>query len=327
MVKILWRTDVHLSDRTPSKRTGNWTEDVLDKLRWVGKKATEIEADLVLDGGDFFDVKSPKLNSHALVRATAEIHKDYPCPTYALVGNHDVKYGNIAYLPEQPLGVLFATGVFNPLGVYEDQSHEKVLTGEDGVKVRIVGIPYHGVVYDMDALASLKKEDEDYLVVACHLLARRGDSGTMFEGEDIVGYDFLEKNSEVDCWCFGHWHKDQGVERLDNGAYVVNVGSLTRGSLHLDDLDRAPAVVEIRADKNALSCVRHNAPVRDAKDAFKVDITVSEKSDKARMDAIVERMKQVTTEGWNDLPLSERVKTSGLSQEVIERTLSYLEGS
>jgi len=327
MAKVLWRTDVHLSDRTPSKRTGNWTEDVLNKLRWVGEKAREINADLVLDGGDFFDVKSPKLNSHSLVRATAEIHRDYPCPTYALVGNHDVKYGNISYLPEQPLGVLFATGVFHPLGEYEGISYEKIIEDRQGVKMRIVGIPYHGTEYDFERLKNLSKKGEDYLVVACHLLARSGDIGTMFEGEDIVGYDFLEQIKDVDCWCFGHWHKDQGITKLNNGAYVVNVGSLTRGSLHLDDLERAPAVVEISADMFGLTCTRHNVPVRDAQEAFKVDLTRAEKSDKDRMDAIVERMKQVATEGWSDLPLEERVKTSGLSNEVIERALSYLEPS
>jgi len=327
MAKILWRTDVHFSDRTPSKRTGDWTKDVTDKLRWVGEKAKEIEADIVLDGGDFFDVKSPKLNSHSLVRATAEIHQNYPCPTYALVGNHDVKYGNVSYLPEQPLGVLFATGVFKPLGKYQDEIYEKIIEDEEGIKVRVVGIPYHGTEYDFQALKEISKKDEDYLVVACHLLATRGKSTTMFEGEDIVGYEFLEQIKDVDCWCFGHWHKDQGVQTLNNGAYVVNVGSLTRGSLHLDDLDRKPAVVEISADRFGLSCKRHDVPVRDAEQAFKVDLTRAEKSDRERMDAIVERMKQVATEGWSDLPLEERIKQSGLSNEVIERALSYLEGT
>ena len=320
MIKLLWRTDVHLSDKTPSKRNGDWTQDVLEKLRWIGEKATEIDANLVLDGGDFFDIKSPQKNSHKLVRSTIEVHKEYPCPTYALVGNHDVKYGKIEFLPEQPLGVLFSSETFIPF------NEEEVIILEDGeIKVRIVGIPYHGVEYDFEKLKSLKKGDEDFLLVACHLLARKGKTGSMFEGEDIVGYDFLNQISDVDAWFFGHWHKDQGITRLDNGSIVVNTGSLTRGSLHLDDLDRNPCVVEIRASKEGLEYERHDLPIKPAQDVFKVNQKIHEIEDKERMLEIVEKMKNVAVLGWNDLSLKDRIKESKLPSQVIEKTISYIE--
>ena len=78
----------------------------------------------------------------------------------------------------------------------------KKFSDKDGVKVRVVGIPYHGVEYDFDRLSSITKKDEDYFLVACHLLARRGKTGTMFEGEDIIGYDFLNGIEGVDGWFF-----------------------------------------------------------------------------------------------------------------------------
>lgn len=179
---LVWRTDVHLSDRTPRSRKDDWTETVLEKLRQVGQIAREVDACAVLDGGDFFDVKSPQRNSHALVRATAEVHKAYPCPVYANVGNHDCVYGDIEFLPQQPLGVLFATGIFQRL--YNE--HEAVFE-QDGVKVRVVGIPYHGTKYDLSRFANLKKGDEDHLVVIGHQLASPA-GGAMFEGEDIIKY-------------------------------------------------------------------------------------------------------------------------------------------
>ncbi len=320
MPKIVWRTDVHMGDRTPRRRTGNWCSDVVKKLKWVGDKAKEIGADAVIDGGDFFDVKSPTKNSHRLVRESCEAHSEYPCPVYALVGNHDVKYGNIDYLPEQPLGVLFSSGVFKQFG-----DEKEIVLEEDGVKVRVVGIPYHGVEYDFDRLSSITKKDEDYLLVACHLLARRGKTGTMFEGEDIIGYDFLNGIAEVDGWFFGHWHKDQGIKTLKNGATVVNVGSLTRGSLHLDDLDRKPCIVEVEATKDGLSFTRHNVPVRSAKDAFKIEQAVRESEDSDRMIEIVEKMKAVATSSWSGMTLIDKVSGMSLPNEVKEQVISYLE--
>ena len=322
-IRIIWRTDVHLGDKTPVRRTGCWTEDVLKKLSWIGEKASKINADAVLDGGDFFDVKFPTKNSHALVRKAFEVHKKYPCPIYALVGNHDVKYGDIEYLPEQPLGVLFSSEVFLQFG-----DEQEIIIEKEGVKVRIVGIPYHGVEYDFDRLSNLKKKDEDYLLVACHLLARKGKTGSMFENEDIVGYDFLNTISEVDVWFFGHWHKDQGITKLKNGSQVVNVGSLTRGALHLDDLNREPCIVEVVANPKEIKCVRHNVPVLEAEFAFKIEDALREKEDSDRMVDIVEKMKSISNQGWNTMTLRDQVMgVKNIPSEVKEIVLHYLDES
>lgn len=321
MINLIWRTDVHMADKTPRRRTGSWTTDVVRKLKWIGDLAKETDADAVLDGGDFFDVKSPSKNSHSLVREAFNAHRDYPCPVYGLVGNHDVKYGKYEYLPEQPLGVLFSSGVFREFGDDKDVIFEK-----DGVKVRVVGIPYHGTVYDFEKLSSIERGDEDYLLAACHLLARKGKTGTMFEGEDIVGYDFLDTIPQVDGWFFGHWHKDQGVTKLPNGSTVVNVGSLTRGSLHLDDLDRKPCVVEVKMTKESIEFVRHNVPVRPAMECFKVEEAIREKDDSQRMTDIVDRMKKIATDGWTELTLKERVMSiSTASNGAKELANSYLD--
>ena len=320
MIKLLWRTDVHLSDKTPKRRNGNWTTDVLNKLRWVGELANEINVEGVLDGGDFFDVKSPTKNSHSLVRETCEVHRKYMCPIYSLVGNHDVKYGNISYLNEQPLSVLFSAGIFTQFG-----DDKEIIIEKNGIKVRIIGVPYHGVEYDFKRLSELTKKDEDFLIVACHLLARKGKTGSMFEGEDIVGYDFLNTITDVDCWCFGHWHKDQGITLLKNGSKVVNVGSLTRGSLHLDDLDREPCVVEIQVSEKGVDCIRHNVPIKPVKEAFKIESAIREKEDIKRMEDVVEQMRVVANSGWSSLTLKERVMQVNASSGAKEQAIAYLE--
>ena len=138
MVRLVWRTDIHMSDQTPCSRKDVWSETVLRKIHEVGEIAREVKADAVIDGGDFFDQKSPQKTSHNLIRLVAETHQDYPCPVYANIGNHDCVYGDYSYIDQQPLGVLFSTGVFNRL--YDE--HDVTFTS-GGVKVRVVGIPYH----------------------------------------------------------------------------------------------------------------------------------------------------------------------------------------
>lgn len=195
MITLVWRTDVHMADMPPQSRTDDWAATILGKLNQVGDIARDVKANAVLDGGDFFHVKSPTRNSHEMVRRVTEVHAAYPCPVYANVGNHDVKYGSMEYLSESPLAVLFESGVFKRC---YDQ-HEAVFV-QDGVKVRVVGIPYHGTKYDMNRFTSLVRQDEDRLVVMVHCLAS-AKGGTMFEAEDVIGYNQLA-NLGPDVWCF-----------------------------------------------------------------------------------------------------------------------------
>lgn len=318
-VTLVWRTDVHLSDRTPRSRKDNWTQTILGKLRQVGEIAREVEADAVLDGGDFFDVKSPQRNSHALVRAAAEVHRDYPCPVYANVGNHDCVYGDYAFLPQQPLGVLFATDVFKPCYDHKEAGFVDPITAKS---VRVVGVPYHGTKYDLNRIANIKKGSEDYLVVMCHLLASP-QGGSMFEGEDIIKYSDLVGHP-ADVFCFGHWHKDQGVTEIATGQYVVNVGSLSRGSLSQDDMDRQPACVVMRFDHNGITFDTRRLEVTPASEVFDVEARTRQEDRATAVEAFVDSIK-ATLAGSSDAPLADLIKQATPEDDVRETALLYLE--
>lgn len=317
MIRLVTRTDVHLSDKGPQSRTDDWASAVLDKLKQVGLVAEKVGASAVLDNGDFFHIKSPQRNSHDLIRRVADLHAKYPCPVYANVGNHDCVYGDIRYLDKQPLGVLFSTGVFQRC--YDE--YEAVFE-KDGVKVRVVGIPYHGTEYQMERFVQLRKGDENHLIVMAHVLASP-QGGSMFEGEDIVRYQDLA-DLDPDVWVFGHWHKDQGVVRVGE-KLVVNIGSLTRGSLSQDDLNRKPAcsVLTCLEDRVEVSVVRlrvaPSAQVFDLEKKFRGevrDMTVS---------GFVEALQKTVIEDQGT-PLEDLIRQSqGVPELIRERALSYLE--
>jgi DNA repair exonuclease SbcCD nuclease subunit len=324
MTKIIWRTDVHLSDRTPRSRTDVWRETVTGKLRQVGEIARAAGADAVIDGGDFFDIKSPGRNPHDLVREVADIHEQYPCPVYANVGNHDCVYGDYEYLPQQPLGVLFATGVFKRL--YDE--HELVIE-KDGVKVRVVGVPYHGTSYDLSRL-DVKKGDEDFLVMACHMLASP-KGGTMFENEDIVAYGDLAE-LDADVWMFGHWHKDQGVTEIAPGKWVVNTGSMTRGALVQDDMDRKPCAVELRfggacPSDTPLEIIRHDLEITPAVEVFDVEGRARAEMRESVMDDFVTKLKETLVLDGSEDSLGDAIRTAEVPDSVRERALVYLENA
>lgn len=95
-VSLVFRTDVHASDRSPISWKGDYPAEIWSCLEQIGEVAREARALAVLDGGDYFHTKAASRNSHDLVRRTAVLHRDYPCPVYAIVGNHDITYNNLS---------------------------------------------------------------------------------------------------------------------------------------------------------------------------------------------------------------------------------------
>lgn len=325
MIRLLWRTDVHNSDQNPTSRTDDWVETVASKLVEVGQLANQHECDAVLDGGDYWNDKTPIRTSHRIVSRTIRIHQRYHCPIYCTPGNHDLRLAQLDNLSENPLESLFASGTFRRL--YDD--HEAVFE-KDGVKVRVLGIPYHGPRYDLDRFRAIARGDEDWLVCSAHVLAS-AQGGEMFAGEDIIRYsDLLELAPDVDVWCFGHWHKDQGIQEIAGGKWVVNVGSLTRGALTQDNIDREPGVVVM----SFWSSDHQPHPkldfipitIRPSKDVFDLDKRVKEEARAMTVDAFVESLKEeLQTSSKKDF--SEIVRSSPAPDAVKERTLEYIEAA
>lgn len=318
-VKLIWRTDVHISDRGPMSRTDNWTETVLDKLTQVRDIAKDRGAHGVIDGGDFFHEKSPRKCSHSLIRKIAELHKTYPCPVWANVGNHDCIRGDIANLPKQPLEVLFSTGVFK-----RNYNEHEAWFDIGGVTVRVVGVPYHGTTYDMDRLLNIPRKGEDWLFVSGHLLASPA-GGSMFGAEDIVSYKDLV-NGTADLYAFGHSHADQGVRQISDDKFVINVGSLTRGSLSDDEIRRKPKIVYIEFSKESFKLEEVEMKVQDPSEIFDIVGRVKEESRSLVVEQFVEKIsKSFSSESKS--PLEDTVESLNVSNEVKERALQYLEES
>ncbi len=318
MITFVWRTDVHLAASPPQSRMDDWTETVLDKLRQVGEIAHEVGAAAVIDGGDFFHIKTPSRTTHALIQKVAAVHNEYPCPVYCVRnGNHDVKFGDGAYLDEAPLGVLFATGVFKMLDADGVTFRGE---GSSGQKIRLVGIPYHGKSYDMSKLAVVKG-DEDYLMIAAHLLASPA-GGEMFGTEDIVRYSDLV-DLDADVFMFGHWHKNQGVTEL-KGKQIVNIGSLTRGALSEDNVKRIPEVAILRFGEDGCTIERRGLRVKPASEVFDVEGRARQEAKSMTVDAFVDSVKTTLTQQTRK-PLLEVVRELDMPDPVRERIMLYLE--
>jgi hypothetical protein len=213
---------------------------------------------------------------------------------------------------------LFASNSFRRL--YDE--HEAVFTTEDGFKVRVVGVPYHGTRYDMSRFRDIQRGDEDYLICVAHVLASK-QGGSMFEGEDIIRYSDLV-DTAPDLYLFGHWHKDQGVEHI-GGKTFVNIGSLTRGSLSQDEVQRQPSCAILTASRDkGLEVQVVRLRVKPAEEVFDVEKRQRVETRTMEMDAFVSTLREALTPDAS-ADLSDVIRGTDLPDQVRERALAYLE--
>ncbi len=320
MIKLVWATDPHVSDIAPVSRTDNWTETILDKISQVLEICEDVGAKSSIWGGDIFNIKQPDRNSFRTVNRMLRMLKSTSCDNYSNVGNHDCKFGDYKFLPDQPLEALFAGGGFKRL--YDN--HEAVFTGF-GVKVRVVGIPYHGKKYDLERIRNIKKGSEDYLVCNALLLAT-DSSGTMFDKEDVLKYsDIPDLASEVDVWMFGHWHKDQGIKTLSNGSQVVNVGSLSRGALSEDNIQRTPCVAILEFGSDKVKIVKRDLKVQSSDSIFDLEKRSEEERRDNQMDDFVDRIQATLQSTQQRASFESRIAAMDIPDHVKERGLHFIE--
>lgn len=318
MIKFLFRTDVHVADKNPISWKADYAAEIWSDLEQIGEMARKYGVSAVLDGGDYFHVKASTRNSHALVAKSAEIHSTYPCPICVVPGNHDIAYNNLDSLDQQqPLRVLFSTGVFQRLG-------ETTFDDEEGMIVRVVGVPYDPK-RTLDDLLALKKGDEDWLIAIVHALAAENPPPDVeeFFGESVFKYADLVSENGPDIWCFGHWHRDQGSVEV-GGKYFINPGSVSRGSLIKENLNRTPHVVLIELSLTGKTVGMVPLRVAPAKDVFDVDRKERREKEGEIINQFVERLRQdVVFDASADIETS--VNGLDFAVDVRDLALEYLE--
>lgn len=291
-IRFLTSSDEHLSDVAPGFRKDDYRNAILSKIRYQGLIGNKSNINALLRGGDFFHHKAANRTTHSTIQLTADIHKEFQFPTYALAGNHDMSNNQLeSVFSQQPLGVLYKTGVFSRLNdtIFESGS----------LKCRVVGVDF---TPDMgfDDLSRLvqKREDDGYVIAVVHALAEHNpkDKTSEFFHETVFDYRDLVFNNCPDVYVFGHYHKDQGIQEV-MGTKFVNLGSISRGSLTFENLNRTPKSSLITINSQGISIEEVPMECADSVDIF--DLETKNKMDKERksIDDFINKLKTDAVQG------------------------------
>lgn len=316
-IAFIFRTDTHVADRSPASWKADYPSEIWANLEQIGDFAREHKATAVLDGGDYFHVKAASRNSHSLVVKSTSIQNGYPCDTYCVEGNHDIKYNNLETIEEQPLGVLYESGVFRHL-------RDEVF--EDGpLRVRVVGVPYDPARSLEDLKAIQKKEGDTYLVAIVHALAGMNPPAKVeqFFGEPVFRYPDLVTPNGPDVWCFGHWHQDQGIVEF-SGKQFVNQGAVSRGALTMENTQRTPKVALIEADETGIRTQELELSVVPPEEVFDFERKERAEQESVSIDQFITRLQQDVVVD-PDAEIEDNIRQLDFAQDVRDAALRYLE--
>jgi DNA repair exonuclease SbcCD nuclease subunit len=315
-VSFIFRTDTHVADKSPASWKADYQAEIWSNLRQIGEHAKRRDVLAVLDGGDYFHVKTARRTSHATIFQTAEIHKAYSCPVFCVEGNHDLENNNLGSIEHQPLGVLYSCGVFQHLreAVFED----------GGLRIRVVGVPYHPKRTLAELLSIQKKPGDDYLIAVLHALASEAPPPKVeeFFGEPVFRYADMATEDGPDVWMMGHWHRDQGIVEI-KGKRFVNQGAVSRGALTRENTARTPKIALVEFTPAGIVTEEIPLIVAPAEDVFDMERKARAESEARSIDSFIELL-QADASFDATRSIEANIREMDFAAEVRELALTYL---
>jgi hypothetical protein len=241
-INFVFFTDAHLSAIPIGRRRDDYQQAILDKVNFVKDLCFKVDG-VALFGGDCFHYKQPKHpgNSCSLIEKITRIFGSFPeGVVIGAVGNHDIQWDKMSTLPDSPLGILIAAGV------YHDLTKQSILFVN---KTETFGVLVDAFPYEHDGLktlerilnAPLRTALAKYRVGIVHQYGALGERGSLW-GATKIGYNEVA-DCDYDFLLWGHDHSRAGINEVGNVTHV-QLGSLARAALPTDE-DGHPVVATV----------------------------------------------------------------------------------
>lgn len=317
MDTLRWVTilDPHMSPVNPSSRKDNYEEATFECFRQAVRFAVKMNAQGLILAGDIFHLKTGSRNPHGFVRRVIALFKeakDQGLDVLGIAGNHDLTFGSLVSLENQPIGVLVESDAMHLL------DEKSVVYEARGFSVRLAGASYKHA--QASPVRDLKKIGCNFLVGVGHFWF--GPETGEFFGEPVYGPDYLGQ-TEVDAYVIGHHHADQGIPVVDGKTYFSH-GSMNRIGSHKGDMERRPAVGLLEVTQEGITGKIARLKVADAAEVFNVEQVKVIQEERKELDQFISMISQQITVGSD---LGEMLKDMNLSADVRARVDQYLQAA
>lgn len=282
---LFFITDTHYRADKPKARIDDTLQTQFDELSDILNICRKNSVDLVLHGGDMFNVKNPP---HSLIVHLLNWVKSLHLPIYGVLGNHDLTGGNLDSVKNTGLGVLLESGAIDKLELLEFPEEHIVIKGVD-----------HSFHFEGNYMFDAKYDGWVKIIVSHNFII---PSETMPFGF-LHPRDIKTNASLVLC---GHYHQPwsyQGPETL-----WLNPGSISRWKVN--ERDHTPQGVLVTIDDGEFGLKYIPLPsAKPGKELF--DETLLE-LEKAKETNIEQFAKSLESTSFSDIDIEQVIKASAV---------------
>jgi len=248
-MKFISCADLHITDRCPKNRKGNYFGQIIDKFEFILKTTMKTDSKILVIAGDFFDSAKVK---YKVVNKVLFLLQKYNVRVLAIAGQHDLNY-HVGGLDNTPLGIL-------------ETSRVVTILKPDSV-VKINGISFMGCGWN-----EIPQIEADVLVM--HLCITK--KGELWPGQTNYSssHAIMRKYPWAECIISGDNHMPHAL-RIKGGfsghRLQVNCGSLVRSTKSQLDFQPRAYLIDIsnwRAKPIKIPCL----PAEDVFDFDKIAI-------------------------------------------------------
>ena len=230
--------DIHWQLANPRSRKDNYPEALKKDLLEVAALAQKYSAGGVLIAGDL--VNSPGIGLTAIAEL-GSLFLSFPCPIYAIAGQHDEWDHTPASLPRTPFGILSRLGVIQDVAKSPETLNNVVITGRHYDYRVDNDADYYVSDYRGNATAIFNIHLAHGMIL---------DQSPGFEMKHtLVG----QVKTNADILCVGDYHPGIGIyysAANNKNRAIVNLGALTRITASVGELERQVRVALIRVYEN-----------------------------------------------------------------------------
>jgi DNA repair exonuclease SbcCD nuclease subunit len=333
-MKLLFIGDVHLADSSPSKRDGQYRNDIFKKLEECVSIAVENKVDCVVFAGDLFHHKDGSKTKHKTVRQLFELLESFVVPVYICVGNHDITSGRLESIENQPLGVIAkaknVTLMPSPIHEFNTEAGQLPFIAQGNTSFcSIPGVP--GVEVKDYKISTSGAARWNVLVAHQSIVPDKSKLPPFLRDKD-----FMHDSAEVAAVCdydvilYGHEHGNHGVYNRSRGGdsktLFVNVGSICRGTIGEDDLKKEPSVFVLSLEDKLAGKVVKLKSVRPIEECFLLEEHFTNVERNKDIEEAIRRLKDTRLERFSVESIISNIERRGdVDDEVRSTALELLE--
>ena len=331
-IKILTIGDPHTATRNISSRRDDYFETCKMKLNFVLKTAVNEKVDVIVIPGDLFHDKEESKIGYKLIHLWfkfLKICENHSIKVAAVPGNHDMLFHR-QDVSDRPITLLCQKENFILV------NNTPLLLSKDNINLCITGSAFQfggdrGDIKEKSQYFPEKQQNCNFHVHVTHgsLIPLSIVQDFQFMDYTILE-ELLNSNPNWDLLINGHihWIGNDSIKEK-NKKFSVNSGSLTRGSLKMENLKRGvkATLIEIVNLNGEISPLFSEVkiPYQPADVIFDVNSYLETKKEDKDIAFFIEMLKETTlSEESSNSNLEKLVSQSSVELSVKDKALEYI---